>query len=99
MKPPRRTFLHLAAVATALPAISRIAGAQSYPSRPIHLIVGFPPGGAADLISRLVGQSLSERLGQPIVIENRAGASSNLATEIFVHAPPDGYTFTRLDGG
>ena len=64
MKPPRRTFMHLAAVATALPAISRIAGAQSYPSRPIHLIVGFPPGGAANLISRLVGQSLSERLGQ-----------------------------------
>lgn len=86
MKPPRRTFMHLAAVATALPTISRIAGAQSYPSRPIHLIVGFPPGGAADLISRLVGQSLSERLGQPIVIENRAGASSNLARKSsFMH--------------
>jgi tripartite-type tricarboxylate transporter receptor subunit TctC len=96
MKLPRRTFLRLAAGATALPAVSRIAGAQSYPSRPIHLIVGFPPGGAADLISRLVGQSLSERLGQPIVVENRAGASSNLATEIFVHAPPDGYTLLDL---
>ncbi len=96
MKLPRRTFLHLAAGATALPVVSRIAGAQTYPSRPIHLIVGFPPGGAADLIARLVGQSLSERLGQSIIIEDRAGASSNLATEMVVHAPPDGYTLLEM---
>lgn len=96
MKLPRREFLHLAAGAAALPAVSRIARAQSYPSRPIHLIVGFPPGGAADLIARLVGQSLSERLGQSIIIEDRAGASSNLATEMFVHAPPDGYTLLEM---
>jgi tripartite-type tricarboxylate transporter receptor subunit TctC len=92
MKLPRRKFLHLAAGAAALPAISRIASADTYPSRPVHIIVGFPPGGAGDIVARLIAQSLSERLGQPFVIENRPGAGSNLGTELVVHAPPDGYT-------
>jgi tripartite-type tricarboxylate transporter receptor subunit TctC len=92
VKLPRRKFLYLAAGAAATPAMPRTAWPLDYPTRPIHLIVGFPPGGAADLLSRLVGQALSERLGQQIVIENRAGASSNIATEFVVHAAPDGYT-------
>jgi tripartite-type tricarboxylate transporter receptor subunit TctC len=92
MKLPRRKFMHLAAGAAALPAISRIASADTYPSRPVHIIVGFPPGGAGDIVARLIAQSLSERLGQPFVIENRPGAGSNLGTELVVHAPPDGYT-------
>jgi tripartite-type tricarboxylate transporter receptor subunit TctC len=78
--------------AAALPAVSRGAFAQGYPTRPVRLVVGFPPGGAADLISRLIGQWLSDRLGQSVFIENRAGAGSNIATEFVVHAPPDGYT-------
>jgi tripartite-type tricarboxylate transporter receptor subunit TctC len=82
----------MAASATTLAALPRIGWALDYPTRPIHLIVGFPPGGSSDLVSRLVGQALSERLGQQIVIENRAGASSNIATEFVVHATPDGYT-------
>jgi tripartite-type tricarboxylate transporter receptor subunit TctC len=81
MKLPRRNFLYLAAGAAALPAVSRIAWAQTYPSRPVRIIVGFPPGGVADLYARLIGQWLSERLGQPFIIENRSGAGSNLATE------------------
>jgi tripartite-type tricarboxylate transporter receptor subunit TctC len=92
MKLPRRDFLQLAAGAAAVPVMARAAKAQDYPSRPIHLIVGFPSGGAADLMSRLIGQWLSERLGQQVVIENRAGASSNIAAEMVVRAPPDGYT-------
>jgi tripartite-type tricarboxylate transporter receptor subunit TctC len=91
----RRRFLYLTAGAAALPAVPT-SGAENYPSRPIHLIVGFPPGGAADLLSRLVSQALSERLGQQIVIENRSGASSNLATEFVVHARPDGYTLLDM---
>src|SRR5436189_2856674 len=92
MKFPRRRFLHLAAGAAALPAVSRFAWAQTYPSRPVRWIVGFTPGGATDIIARLVGQLLSERLGQSFVIENRPGAGSNIATEAVVRAPPDGYT-------
>ena len=92
MKLPRRQFLHLAAGAAALPVLSRIARAQSYPSRPINLVITFPAGGAPDIIGRLTGQWLSERLGQPFVIENRPGFGGNIATEYVVRASPDGYT-------
>jgi len=92
MKLPRRAFLHLAAGAAALPAVSRIASAQAYPSRPVRIIVPFPPAGLSDILARLVGQWLSEHLGQPFVIENRPGAGSNLGTEVVVNAPSDGYT-------
>jgi tripartite-type tricarboxylate transporter receptor subunit TctC len=92
MKLPRRNFLHLAAGAAALPAVSRIAWAQPYPSRPVRIIVGFAAGGGSDITARLMGQWLSERIGQPFVVENRPGAGSNVATEAVVHAPPDGYT-------
>jgi tripartite-type tricarboxylate transporter receptor subunit TctC len=90
--PHRRQFLHLAAGAAALPSVSRLAWAQTYPSRPVHLIVGFPPGGFIDTTARLIGPWLSERLGQPFVIENRPGAAGNIATEAVVRASPDGYT-------
>jgi tripartite-type tricarboxylate transporter receptor subunit TctC len=92
MKLPRRRFLHLAASAAALPALSRFAWAQSYPTRPVHLIVGFAAGGAPDILARLLGQWLSDRLGQSFVVENRPGAGSNIATEAVVNAPADGYT-------
>jgi tripartite-type tricarboxylate transporter receptor subunit TctC len=92
MKLPRRNFLHLAAGAAALPATSRIARAQAYPTRPVRIIVNFPAGQATDTIARLMGQSLSERLGQPFVIENRTGAGGNIGTESVVRATPDGYT-------
>src|SRR5260370_37602827 len=92
MKLPRRQFLHLPAGAAALPAVSWIAWAKTYPTRPVHLIAGFPPGGVVDVFARLIGQWLSERLGQVFVIENRAGAGGNLAAEAVVKAPPDGYT-------
>jgi tripartite-type tricarboxylate transporter receptor subunit TctC len=92
MKLPRRNFLHLAAGAAALPAVSRIARAQAYPTKPVRIIVGFAPGGAADIMARLIGQWLSERLGQQFVIENRPGAGGNVATEAAVRAPADGYT-------
>jgi tripartite-type tricarboxylate transporter receptor subunit TctC len=92
MKLPRRNFLHLAAGAAALPAVSRFAWAQAYPTRPVRIIVGFAPGGATDIMARLMGQSLSERLGQQFVIENRPGAASNVGTEAVVNAAPDGYT-------
>src|SRR5215831_18008774 len=92
MRLPRRKFLHLAAGAATLPGISRFAWAQAYPTRPVHIIVGFPGGSASDTTARLIGQWLSERLGQPFVIENRPGAASNLAAEAVVRAPPDGYT-------
>jgi tripartite-type tricarboxylate transporter receptor subunit TctC len=92
MKYPRRKFLHLAAGAIALPALSRLACAQSYPSRPVRWLVGFTPAGGNDIIARLIGQWLTERLGQPFVIENRPGAGTNLAAEAVINAPPDGYT-------
>jgi tripartite-type tricarboxylate transporter receptor subunit TctC len=92
----RRQFLHLAAGAAALPAMSRIARAEAYPSRPVHWIVGFPPGGATDIIARLMGQWLSERLGQSFVIDNRPGAGSNIGTEAVAHAPADGYTVLMM---
>ena len=86
MKLPRRNFLHLAAGAAALPAVSRFAFAQAYPTRPVRIVVGFPAGGGSDIIARLMGQYLSERLGQPFIIENRPGAGSNIATEAVVRA-------------
>src|SRR6187397_688766 len=97
MKLPRRQFLHLAAGAIALPAASRIAWAQTYPAKPVRVIVGFPPGGSADITARLIGQWLSERLGQPFVIENRPGAGTNIATEAVVHAAADGYTLLLVN--
>jgi tripartite-type tricarboxylate transporter receptor subunit TctC len=93
----RRQFLHLAAGAAALPAVSRIARAQTYPSRPVRIIVPYPPGGGTDIIARLMGQWLSERLGQQFIIENRPGGNSNVATEAVVRAPPDGYTLLVVD--
>ena len=92
MKLPRRNFLHLAAGAAALPAVSRVARAQAYPTRPVRIIVPFAPAGSADIVARLIGQWLSERLGQPFVIENRPGAGTNIGTEAVVRAPADGYT-------
>src|SRR5262245_37857486 len=92
MKLPRRNFLHLAAGAAALPAVSRVARAQAYPTRPVRILVGFPPAGSTDITARLIGQWLSERLAQQFVIENRPGAGSTLATEAVARAAPDGYT-------
>jgi len=92
VKISRRQLLHIAAGAAAVPALSRFAWAQTYPSRPVRIIVGFAAGGPNDILARLIGQWLSERLGQPFVIENRPGAGSNIATEAVVRAPPDGYT-------
>jgi tripartite-type tricarboxylate transporter receptor subunit TctC len=92
MKIPRRQFLHLAAGAAALPAVSRVARAQTYPARPVRWIVGYAPGGGNDIVARLMGQWLSERTGQSFIIENRPGAGTNIATEAVVNAAPDGYT-------
>lgn len=98
MNIPRRRFLHLAAGAAALPALPHAAAAQAYPNRPVHLIVGFAPGGSADILARLMGQWLSERLGQQFLVENRAGAGTNIATEAVINAPPDGYTLLFVTG-
>jgi tripartite-type tricarboxylate transporter receptor subunit TctC len=92
MKLPRRKFLHVAACAAVLPALPRAASALDYPTRPVRLIVGFPAGNASDILARLTGQALSERLGQSFIVENRPGAGSNVGTEVVVKAPPDGYT-------
>jgi tripartite-type tricarboxylate transporter receptor subunit TctC len=96
LKFPRRGVLRFVGGAAALPTLSRIASAGAYPTRPIHLIVGFPPGGGIDIVARLIGQRLSERLGQQMIIENRPGAGGNIATELAVRAPPDGYTLTYV---
>jgi tripartite-type tricarboxylate transporter receptor subunit TctC len=96
---PRRRFLRLAAAAAALPASLRLAGAEAYPSRPVRLMVGATPGSTPDVIARLIAQRLSERLGQSFVVENRGGASGNLATEAVVRAPPDGYTLLLVSAG
>ena len=98
MKLPRRNFLHLAAGAAVLPAVSRIARAQAYPTRPVRLIAPFAPGGGSDMTARLIGQWLSERLGQQFVIDNRPGAASNIATEAAVRASADGYTLLLATG-
>jgi tripartite-type tricarboxylate transporter receptor subunit TctC len=90
--PHRRQFLHLAAGTAALPTVSRIASAQTYPTKPVRIVVGFAPAGIADILARLMGQWLSERLGQPFIIENRPGAGGNIGTEAAIRAPPDGYT-------
>jgi tripartite-type tricarboxylate transporter receptor subunit TctC len=97
MKLRRRRFLHLAAAAAALPAASRIARAEAYPARPVRWIVGFPAGQGADIVTRIMAQYLSERLGQTFVVDNRPGASSNIATEMVVHAPADGYTLLSIN--
>ena len=96
MRLPRRQFLHLAAGAVALPAVSRSAFALDYPTRPVRILVGFPPGAATDIVARLVAQSLSERLGQQFVVENKPGAASNLAAETVARAAPDGYTLLAM---
>src|SRR5216684_4189350 len=96
MKLPRRQFLHVAAGAAVLPAVSRLAKAQSYPTRTVRIVVGFTAGGSTDIGARLIGQWLQERLGQPFVIENRPGAGTNIATESVVRAPPDGYTLLMV---
>jgi tripartite-type tricarboxylate transporter receptor subunit TctC len=98
LKLPRRDFLRLASGAAALPFAPQVARAQDYPSRPIRLFVGFPPGGSADIIARLIGQWLQEQLGQPFIVENRAGAGTNLATEVVARAAPDGYTLLLVTG-
>jgi tripartite-type tricarboxylate transporter receptor subunit TctC len=96
MKLRRRAFLHMAAGAVALPAVSRIASAQAYPARPVQIVVPATPGSGSDVTARVIAQLLSERLGQPFVVENRGGAATNLGTEFVVHAPPDGYTLLLI---
>jgi tripartite-type tricarboxylate transporter receptor subunit TctC len=97
MKFPRRTFLHLAAGAAALPTLPRVARAQAYPMRPVRLIVGYAAAGGTDIVARLIAQWLSERLGRPFIVENRPGGNSNIAAEAVVRAPPDGYTLFVMD--
>src|SRR5262252_5680972 len=97
MKLPRRQFLHLAAGVAAPPVVSRVVWAQTYPARPVRIIVGYPAGGGTDIVARLIGQWLSERLGRPFIVENRPGGNSNIATEAVIRAPPDGYTLFVMD--
>jgi tripartite-type tricarboxylate transporter receptor subunit TctC len=92
MERPRRNFLQLAAGALALPALARVAAAQAWPARPVHLIVGFAPGGGTDITARLIAAWLADHLGQQFIVENRPGAGTNIATEAVVRAPADGYT-------
>src|SRR5438105_12910652 len=99
MRLPRRAFFSLALGVAALPASSKIAWAQAYPSRPVHIIVGYPPGGPSDILARLIGQRLSERLGQSFLIENRAGAQGRIATEAVTRAPADGHTLLLVTPG
>jgi tripartite-type tricarboxylate transporter receptor subunit TctC len=99
MKLLRRKFLQLAAGAAALPAVSRLAWAQAYPSRPVRIILGFPPGGPSDVLARLIGQWLSDRLGQPFIIESRPGASGNIAAEAVIRSPADGHTLLLVVPG
>ena len=96
MKLPRRKLLHLAAGVAALPAVPGFAWAQAYPTRPVRIVIGFPAGGTGDINARLIGQWLSERLGQPFVVENRPGAAGNIAAEAVVRSPADGYTLLLL---
>jgi tripartite-type tricarboxylate transporter receptor subunit TctC len=96
MKPPRRKFLHLATTAAALTALSRVAFALDYPTRPVHIVVGFPPGGPTDIFARLIGDWLSKQLGQPFVVENRPGAGSTIGIEAVVTAPANGYTLLLI---
>src|SRR5262245_38754878 len=96
MKLPRRNFLHLAAGAAALPAVPRFSWAETYPTRPVRIVVGFPAGGATDITARLMAQWLSDRLGQQFVIENRPGAAGTIAAEAVVKAAPDGYTLLQI---
>jgi tripartite-type tricarboxylate transporter receptor subunit TctC len=98
MKLPRRRFLHLAAGAAALPTMSRLARAQTYPAKPVRIVVGFAAGGTTDIGARVIAQWLSERLGQPFIVENRPGAGTNTATEAVVRAPADGYTLLMASG-
>ena len=94
--PCRRQLLHLAVGAVALPTVSRIARAQAYPSRPVRIFVGFPPGGAADTIVRIIAQWLSDRLGQPFIVENRPGAATNVSVQAALTSPPDGYSLVFI---
>src|SRR5580658_7878745 len=96
MKLRRRRFLHLAVGAAGLSAMGRIAKAQTYPSRPVRIVVPYPAGIAPDIVTRLVAQSLSQQLGQQFIVDNRPGGASNIGTEIVVHAPADGYTLLTL---
>src|SRR5262245_50578344 len=99
MKLPRRQFLHLAAGAATLPALSGVASAQTYPSRPVRIIVGYPPGGATDAIARLIAQQLSERLGQQFIDDNRPGPGGNIGAETVARSQPDGYTLLLIFSG
>jgi tripartite-type tricarboxylate transporter receptor subunit TctC len=96
MNIPRRRFLSLAGAGVIFPSIAKFARAESYPTRPIHFVVGFPAGGPNDILARLIGQWLSDRLGQPVIVENKPGASGNVATEAVVRAPADGYTLLMI---